>query len=145
MNIKKAYRFFISNSSTSKEEMKNLIMSAQNLEIIVSAKKALDPRNSRALSRTGFWTTLKYRVESILKECVIKHLQESGQLFVGREFWSDENKVVVTSIYFNKIAVKNVEGRICANHNILHHFPFDMSVLPGDDTEGENFWKEYSK
>jgi hypothetical protein len=145
MNLKKAYRLFVSATKSAKEGKENLLFSAQCLGIPVSVEKALNPKNQKALERTKYWVALKFRVESFLKEAVIKALQESGQLFVDQEFFSEEDKVIVTAIYSDKFVVKDVSGRKCPNHNVLHYFPFDMSVLPGEDFEGESFWKERVK
>ena len=145
MNIKKAYRLFVSYASDAVKGRTNLLIAAQCLGISVSVEKALNPKNYRALQRTKFWETLKYRVERLLKEGVINALKENGQLFVGREFFSEENKKIVTTISFDKFTVKGTDGRNCSSHNILFNFPFDMSVLPGEDLEGEDFWKESVK
>jgi hypothetical protein len=143
MNIKTAYRLFVSNVEEIGDKKKNLLLAAQYLGISVSIEKALNPKNYKVLQRTKFWETLRYRTELLLKEGVIKALQETGQLFVGREFFLEEDKKVVSAISSDKFTVKDIDGLHCSNHNVLFYHSFDMSVLPGDDPEGESFWKEY--
>lgn len=144
MNIKKAYRLFISNVENAKNWKENLLKAAICLDIPVSLEKAMNPKNQKTLQRTKFWVTLKFRTELRLKEGVVNALKENGQLFVGREFFSEENKKIVTAISSDKFTVKGVDGRLCSNHNILL-FPFNMNALPGEDFEGEDFWKESVK
>lgn len=136
INVKKAYSLYMDNLRGQGLGIENMLEAATCLGIIVDKKKALDPRNRKVLSRSNFWANLKYKYEMALKTAFIEAMVQSGQLYIDREFYSDEGLQVVTAISGDKFTVRDVNGRHCASHNPLL-YPFDMSVLPGDDTEGE--------